>query len=605
MEQDGLLMIAAAGNGYSSSYSYPASYDSVMSIAAVDSNSVVASFSQYNDQVSVAAPGVGTYSTCDANAYCTKSGTSMATPHVVGVAALVWSHFPTQFTNLEIRDALQQTAVDLGAPGRDDYYGHGLVDAKAAYDYLFALSGPAPSSIPSTSVQPSESPSPTMAPSETLMPTETCFDLDIEILPDQWADGETSWTLYDTDGTTVIDSGGLGDFTDYVLYEYTVSCLPVVCASGLSYTWTINDSFGDGLNWSSTDPGYFKVFAYGEELFGSSDGVNFGYSDSVTVTSCRPITTPTVAPLPTPAPTDSPTSTPTSVPTVPITSAPSVSPTLTCSDSVFPIAYTDVAGGTFIPCEFVKDFVSACLCDDVEVSTHCPVTCGTCGLCVDSAATFQAPNGAIGSCSLLANFPPGDIASYCASPDVAGTCPVTCGTCTPVTSTVVDFEDTAHLTPYPTHSPTGLEFSNWYGMDGPLYCTDCGYYYGVNSGTNIVYNAWANASTVSCTGGSFTFISANLTPAWTSYIQYRFIGTKTDGTTVTSVKTLGDTTTLGYVDGFTLFTSLSSLTIESVAGGASDHVAMDDFTVDITAPCTGIPGVVPPMKADPLSAGKP
>jgi subtilisin family serine protease len=71
-------------------------------------------------------------------------GTSMATPHVSGVAALLWSHRPT-WTNREIRAALQQTAVDLGAPGADPAYGFGLVQAKNAY--LLAAPPPAPASV--------------------------------------------------------------------------------------------------------------------------------------------------------------------------------------------------------------------------------------------------------------------------------------------------------------------------------------------------------------------------------------------------------------------------------------------------------------------------
>jgi subtilisin family serine protease len=59
----------------------------------------------------------------------------MATPHVSGVAALVWSHFPGK-SNVEIRNALAATALDAGPPGRDDAYGFGIVQAKAAYDYL-------------------------------------------------------------------------------------------------------------------------------------------------------------------------------------------------------------------------------------------------------------------------------------------------------------------------------------------------------------------------------------------------------------------------------------------------------------------------------------
>ena len=61
----------------------------------------------------------------------------MATPHVSGVAALIWSFNPA-WSNVQIRTALQATAQDLGSPGRDTSYGFGLVQAKAALEYLQA-----------------------------------------------------------------------------------------------------------------------------------------------------------------------------------------------------------------------------------------------------------------------------------------------------------------------------------------------------------------------------------------------------------------------------------------------------------------------------------
>ncbi len=67
--------------------------------------------------------------------YGYMSGTSMATPAVAGVAALVWSNFPS-CTGTEIRNALKATAQDAGAAGKDVYFGYGIVKAKAAYDYL-------------------------------------------------------------------------------------------------------------------------------------------------------------------------------------------------------------------------------------------------------------------------------------------------------------------------------------------------------------------------------------------------------------------------------------------------------------------------------------
>ena len=253
-----VLSIAAAGNDGTTQMSYPASYDSVISVAAIDSTKALASFSQRNSQVELAAPGVGVLSTvpqvsattvvdsvsyvvaaldgtaqtvangnlvngglcttvdaafagkivlCErgditfadkvknvvnsggagvivynnepggfsgtlgkgrkpnipavsmsqedgqnllaklgnladvstipgvGNGYAYYDGTSMATPHVAGVAALIWSA-DTSRTNKQIRDALDTTAYDLGDAGRDNSFGYGLVQAKAALGCL-------------------------------------------------------------------------------------------------------------------------------------------------------------------------------------------------------------------------------------------------------------------------------------------------------------------------------------------------------------------------------------------------------------------------------------------------------------------------------------
>mmetsp|Transcript_35670 Transcript_35670/g.58088 ORF Transcript_35670/g.58088 Transcript_35670/m.58088 type:complete len:345 (+) Transcript_35670:533-1567(+) len=258
---NGVLSIAAAGNDGNMKKNYPASYDSVVSVGALDKSEVIADFSQTNDQVELAAPGVGVLSTVyaivaivtdDADDYSARhiefsgtgsvkstlvdcelgepgcaeafdniclvergdtsfdekvtncetdkgvaaiiynnvpgsfsgtlgestsatipavsisqgdgellmgkidskslnvtvnfptspvyslayyDGTSMATPHVSGVAALVWSHCP-DCANTEIRLALQNKAKDLGQPGKDNTHGYSLVQAKATVDYL-------------------------------------------------------------------------------------------------------------------------------------------------------------------------------------------------------------------------------------------------------------------------------------------------------------------------------------------------------------------------------------------------------------------------------------------------------------------------------------
>mmetsp|Transcript_15843 Transcript_15843/g.24667 ORF Transcript_15843/g.24667 Transcript_15843/m.24667 type:complete len:487 (+) Transcript_15843:395-1855(+) len=142
--EDDILSIAAAGNGGNAWWSYPASYTGVLSVAAIDSDEEHAPFSQRNAQVDIAAPGVGVYSTFPENGciicggdteYGAISGTSMATPHVSGVAALAWSAFPDA-TAEKIMEAMEKSAVDLGKAGFDKKYGHGLVQAMATIQYL-------------------------------------------------------------------------------------------------------------------------------------------------------------------------------------------------------------------------------------------------------------------------------------------------------------------------------------------------------------------------------------------------------------------------------------------------------------------------------------
>ena len=260
LQNSGVLSIAAAGNDGNTVISYPAGYNSVMMVGAVDENKAWATFSQYNSQVEIAGPGVQVLSTVPMNSgteakltvgtttyapgimegspvksatapladfgigdttnsamagkvcliqrgtvdFATKvsncqasggvgavvynnvagsfggtlgttvtnipsvtttdaeglqmkgqlgqsatvaiqpssyayfDGTSMATPHVSAVAALVWSYYPT-CTGAQIRSSLGKSAQDLGAAGRDTKYGYGLVQAKAAYDRIGAM----------------------------------------------------------------------------------------------------------------------------------------------------------------------------------------------------------------------------------------------------------------------------------------------------------------------------------------------------------------------------------------------------------------------------------------------------------------------------------
>jgi subtilisin family serine protease len=128
---NGALIVAAAGNDGNATLNYPAAYAEVVSVAATDSNDNRASFSNANSDVEIAAPGVNVLSTKRGGGYVAFSGTSMATPHVSGVAALIWGRNPG-FSALQVRNKLDASVDDKGAAGRDPSYGFGRVNLAKA-----------------------------------------------------------------------------------------------------------------------------------------------------------------------------------------------------------------------------------------------------------------------------------------------------------------------------------------------------------------------------------------------------------------------------------------------------------------------------------------
>lgn len=330
LDSQGILSIAAAGNDGNTRHSYPASYASVMSVAAVDANNAHAAFSQATNQVEIAAPGVGVLSTypyrdasmsvggasfivspiegtvqanasgqlvdgglcsssgswggkvvmCErgvtsfadkvaaaqaggasavviynnvpggfagtlgtatstvpalsmsqedgqalvggslgqtasvssvpqsnASGYAYLDGTSMATPHVAGGAAVVWSANPSA-SNQQVRAALTSTALDLGTAGRDNYYGHGLMQVFAAVESIVGGGGSDP--------DPVAAPSSLTAYNYGTSKGNTEFGL-------QWSGGDVTVDVY-RDGSKVASGiGNTGSHTDRVKLKKNAS----------------------------------------------------------------------------------------------------------------------------------------------------------------------------------------------------------------------------------------------------------------------------------------------------------------------------------------------------------------------------------------------
>lgn len=122
-----VVLVAATGNDNTERPGYPAAYPEVFAVSATDSSMHRASFSNYGDYVDVMAPGASIASTYPGNRYAALSGTSMASPHVSALAALVRSVNP-DLTNKEVMDLMRSNVIDLGTPGHDKYFGYGQID---------------------------------------------------------------------------------------------------------------------------------------------------------------------------------------------------------------------------------------------------------------------------------------------------------------------------------------------------------------------------------------------------------------------------------------------------------------------------------------------
>ena len=432
----GVLSIAAAGNSGNTAYSYPASYDAVVSVAAIDSNKDLASFSQRNDQVELSAPGVGVLSTtpfldaqvtvdrdylvsamdggasasangglvdgglcassgswsgkvvlCErgeisfadkvanaegggavgtiiynnepggfggtlncggpawracstgpavsmsqedgqhlvatqlgvsafvtteavvpADGYAAWNGTSMASPHVAAVAALVWSYEPT-LSAADVRAVLAATAEDLGTAGRNNEFGYGLVQAKAAVDFIGGDGGTGPDPDPEDPNEP-----PTAAFSYSCDELACSFDgsastdSDGTIVSYSWAFGDgnngsgaTVNHSYANDGSytvtlTVTDDDGATDSTSQVVTVAAADDGGDPGTGNIDLTangYKVQGRWRTDLSWSGADSSNVDIIRNGSLLTTVSntgaytDATNFRGGGSLTYQVCE------------------------------------------------------------------------------------------------------------------------------------------------------------------------------------------------------------------------------------------------------------------------------------------------------------------------------
>lgn len=138
-ESKGVLVVGVTGNN-GPSVGYPAAFPTVLAVGAVNEDGTPASYSNKGPEVDVVAPGTRIYTTQMGGGYTTSTGTSMAGPQVVALAAMVWSKYP-DLTPAQVRDLIRYSAKDVGVKGWNEQTGYGLIDG------VLALMLPLPTDI--------------------------------------------------------------------------------------------------------------------------------------------------------------------------------------------------------------------------------------------------------------------------------------------------------------------------------------------------------------------------------------------------------------------------------------------------------------------------
>ena len=273
---NGIVLIAAVGNnppGYVFEIGYPAKYSSVIAVGAVDSNHIRADFSRYGSEIDFVAPGVNINSTIPNDEYDDKDGTSFATPLVSGLCAMILSEDPS-LSPAEVKNYIQNTAISLGSPVPNQYYGYGLVNTFTAFDNILNI---VDNTAPIVDIT---SPSPGLVHDTIIVKASATDDrivtrVQYKAADDDWDDDTADpyeWTL---------------DTTEYPDGELTIQCK----AWDAQGNWDLDQITVTVLNGGGGGGGCPILFVYDGEEYIDEGLLNIHNSDGIDVVANHTIIT--------------------------------------------------------------------------------------------------------------------------------------------------------------------------------------------------------------------------------------------------------------------------------------------------------------------------
>jgi len=305
----GKILVAAAGNEgdlvqYTGKYSYPASYDNVISVGATTNQDSYATFSQYNNQVDLSAPGFQLFTTTKNGDYSIASGTSFSAPVISGACAVLKA-VDSNLTASGVENILKETALDLGAPGRDNYFGAGLIQLDKAVESVlpkmplsldsFSTDKTSSQEI-NTSILLSAMATGGQSPCEykfyyllngvNIILNDFSPDNSVMFIPRQAGSYTLLVEVKDADGT--LETQSINDFlilepavnATSITFDKTSMSIMVGASETIIATLTPTDITDKSITWSSSDAGIATV-----DASGNVKGIKIGKADIIAKTS--------------------------------------------------------------------------------------------------------------------------------------------------------------------------------------------------------------------------------------------------------------------------------------------------------------------------------